>query len=259
MLFRSHHNTVGSFESSESLGVVDILPFLSLRSPQKRKGRGGCQGKQKILRDRVIPEEVVLSSAAYRPECRGIEAPGGIWCHITGSDLVRDGSGEFFVLKDNLRCPSGISYVLENRHVLIRTFADSFTTSRICSVDDYPLRLLDALESLAPQTDSPTVVLLSPGVYNSAYFEHSFLARQMGIELVEPADLHVIDGFLTMRTTRGPRRVDVVHRRIDPLSGSTVLLVTILGVRDFARYHSVRANMLFSYVQNRSRGNFCFS
>ena len=172
-------------------------------------------GKQMILRDRVIPEELVLSSTAYRPECRGIRAPGGIWCHITGSDLVRDRSGEFFVLEDNLRCPSGISYVLENRHVLKRTFADSFATSRICSVDDYPLRLLEALESLAPHKDSPTVVLLSPGVYNSAYFEHSFLAQQMGIELVEPADLHVVDGLLTMRTTQGPRRVDVVYRRID--------------------------------------------
>ncbi len=172
-------------------------------------------GNQMIIRDRVIPEDLVLSSTAYRPECRGIRVPGGIWCHITGSDLIRDRSGEFFVLEDNLRCPSGISYVLENRHVLKRTFAASFATSRICSVDDYPLRLLESLESLAPHTDSPTVVLLSPGVYNSAYFEHSFLAQQMGIELVEPADLHVADGVLYTRTTQGPRRVDVVYRRID--------------------------------------------
>ena len=170
---------------------------------------------QTILRDKVIPEEVILSSPAYRPECRGIRVPGGIWCHITGSDLVRDRSGEFFVLEDNLRCPSGVSYVLENRHVLKRTFSASFGTSRIRSVDDYPLRLLEALESLSPTNDSPTVVLLTPGTYNSAYFEHSFLAQQMGIELVEPADLHVSDGLLFMRTTQGPRRVDVVYRRID--------------------------------------------
>ncbi len=170
---------------------------------------------QAILRDKVIPEEVILSSPAYRPECRDIRVPGGIWCHITGSDLVRDGSGEFFVLEDNLRCPSGVSYVLENRHVLKRTFAASFGTSRIRSVDDYPLRLLESLESLSPHGDSPTVVLLTPGTYNSAYFEHSFLAQQMGIELVEPADLHVSEGLLFMRTTRGPRRVDVVYRRID--------------------------------------------
>ena len=170
---------------------------------------------QTILRDKVIPEEVILSSPAYRPECRGIRVPGGIWCHITGSDLVRDRSGDFFVLEDNLRCPSGVSYVLENRHVLKRTFAAAFGTSRIRSVDDYPLRLLESLESLSPTTDSPTVVLLTPGTYNSAYFEHSFLAQQMGIELVEPADLHVSDGLLFMRTTQGPRRVDVVYRRID--------------------------------------------
>ncbi|MCL5286162.1 MAG: circularly permuted type 2 ATP-grasp protein [Nitrospirae bacterium] len=172
-------------------------------------------GDQKILRDRIIPEELILSSPAYRPECRGLRVPGGIWCHITGSDLVRDRSGEFFVLEDNLRCPSGISYVLENRHVLKRTFAAAFGTSRICSVDDYPLRLLESLESLAAHTDSPTVVLLSPGIYNSAHFEHSFLAQQMGIELVEPADLLVADGLLYMRTTRGHKRVDVVYRRID--------------------------------------------
>lgn len=171
---------------------------------------------QKILKDRIVPPELVLSAPAYRPECQGLKVPHGIWCHVTGSDLVRDGSGEFFVLEDNLRCPSGVSYVLENRHVLKRTFGRVFETSRIRSVDDYPNRLLEILEYLAPPSvDSPTVVLLTPGIYNSAYFEHSFLAQQMGVELVEGSDLAVSDGLVYMRTTRGLKRVDVIYRRID--------------------------------------------
>lgn len=172
--------------------------------------------EQKILQDKVIPEDLVLSGKSFRPECIGIHPPKGIWCHITGTDLVRHSDGQFYVLEDNLRCPSGISYVLENRQVLKRTFPGLFEALQIRPVDDYPNRLLDALEYLAPETlDSPTVAILTPGISNSAYFEHSFLAQQMGIPLVEGRDLVIADGFVYMRTTRGFERVDVIYRRID--------------------------------------------
>lgn len=196
---------------------------------------------QKILTDKVIPEDLIFSASAYRPQLRGLKVPQGIWCHVTGSDLVRDETGEFFVLEDNLRCPSGVSYVLENRHVLKRTFGAVFETSRIRSVDDYPNRLLEALEYLAPPgIESPTVVLLTPGVYNSAYFEHSFLAQQMGVELVEASDLLVSDGRVLMRTTQGPKRVDVIYRRIDddfldPLVFRPDSLLGIPGIMDVYR------------------------
>ncbi|MFP4354998.1 MAG: circularly permuted type 2 ATP-grasp protein [Phycisphaerae bacterium] len=173
-------------------------------------------GEAKILSDGVIPEEMIHQAGSYRRECVGLIPPREIWCHITGSDLVRDNSGEFFVLEDNLRCPSGVSYVLENRQILKRTFPNVFEVSNIRPVDDYPNRLLETLEYLAPQTaDEPNVVVLTPGIYNSAYYEHSFLARQMGVPLVEGQDLVVFDGFVHMRTTAGFERVDVIYRRID--------------------------------------------
>ncbi|MDJ0587470.1 circularly permuted type 2 ATP-grasp protein, partial [Microcystis sp. M49636_WE2] len=141
---------------------------------------------------------------------------GGIWCHITGTDLVRDKDGQWYVLEDNLRVPSGISYVLENRRVMKSTFPDIFQTMNVKPVDDYPSHLLETLLNLAPaQLPNPTVVVLTPGTYNSAYFEHSFIAQQMGVELVEGRDLVVFDGYLQMKTTKGLRRVDVVYRRLD--------------------------------------------
>lgn len=172
--------------------------------------------QQKIIKDRVIPQEVVLSSRTFRQECIGLKPPKGIWCHITGTDLVRDKDGTYYVLEDNLRCPSGVSYVLENRVVLKRTFPQVFEASRVRPVDDYPNRLLDTLEYLAPESvANPTIGVLTPGTYNSAYFEHSFLARQMGVELVEGQDLTVHNGFVHMLTTRGLRQVDVLYRRVD--------------------------------------------
>ncbi len=171
---------------------------------------------QNILRDKVIPEEVIQSATSFRRQCIGLNPPEGIWCHITGTDLVRDQAGQFYVLEDNLRCPSGVSYVLENRQLLKRTFPKVFAESRVRPVNDYPSRLGQTLEHLAPNgVLSPTVVVLTPGLYNSAYFEHSFLAQQMGVELVEGSDLIVHDGFVMMRTTRGLARVDVIYRRID--------------------------------------------
>jgi len=171
---------------------------------------------RKIVKDGVVPEEVILSSRTYRKECEGFRPPHDIWCHITGTDLVRDRDGTFYVLEDNLRCPSGVSYVLENRQVLKRTFPQVFEASNVRPVDDYPNRLLDTLEYLAPENvSSPTIGVLTPGTYNSAYFEHSFLARQMGVELLEGQDLVVHDGFVYMQTTKGLQKVDVLYRRID--------------------------------------------
>jgi uncharacterized circularly permuted ATP-grasp superfamily protein len=171
---------------------------------------------QKILRDKVVPSDLVLSSKAYRPQCVGLKPPRGIWCHVTGTDLVRHSDGQVYVLEDNLRCPSGVSYVLENRQVMKSMFPRVFAAQRIRPVASYPSRLRDLLEFLAPPGSvHPRVVLLTPGIYNSAYFEHSFLAQQMGIELVEGRDLVVDDGLVWMRTTRGFERVDVIYRRMD--------------------------------------------
>jgi len=171
---------------------------------------------QKILKNGILPEEIVLSSKAYRKQCIGFNPPRGIWCHITGTDLVRHRDGQIYVLEDNLRCPSGVSYVLENRAVMKSMFPQVFAASKVRPVASYPGRLRDMLEFLAPDhVTGPRCVLLTPGIHNSAYFEHSFLARQMGIELVEGRDLVVDDGFVCMRTTQGFERVDVIYRRID--------------------------------------------
>lgn len=174
--------------------------------------------EQKILRDKIIPAEIIYSASGFLKPCMGLKPPGGIWCHITGTDLVRDRSGQWFVLEDNLRCPSGVSYVLENRRVMKSTFPLVFNTMQIQPVEEYPSHLLETLLNLAPPNlPDPTVVVLTPGIYNSAYFEHSFLAQQMGVELVEGRDLIVSDGYLQMRTTKGLKRVDVVYRRIDDI------------------------------------------
>jgi uncharacterized circularly permuted ATP-grasp superfamily protein len=175
---------------------------------------------QKVLADGVVPRELIESSKGYLPGCKDMKPPGGVWCHVTGTDLVRDRDGKYYVLEDNLRCPSGVSYVLSNRAVMKRTLPQVFEASRVRPVDLYPSRLLETLQSVAPEPSSdldgpPTAVVLTPGRYNSAYYEHSFLAQQMGIELVEGGDLVVDDGWVKMRTTRGLRRVDVIYRRID--------------------------------------------
>ena len=171
---------------------------------------------QKILKDGVVPADVVLSSERYLQQCVGLNPPRGIWCHITGTDLVRDGDGQVYVLEDNLGCPSGVSYVVENRQVMKRTFPQLFGMSQIQPVEDYPSNLLNTLRYLATdRAASPAVAVLTPGIYNSAYFEHSFLAQQMGVELVEGRDLVVMDGFVHARTTKGFERIDVLYRRIN--------------------------------------------
>lgn len=172
---------------------------------------------QRIVKDKVIPEEVVRSAASFRPQCVGLNPPKGIWCHITGTDLVRHGDGQIYVLEDNLRVPSGVSYMLENRDLMKRTFPQVFEGLPVRPILEYPSLLLRTLEALAPSglTSKPVVVLLTPGMYNSAYFEHSYLAQKMGIPLVEGRDLIVEDDSVWMRTTRGLRRVHVIYRRID--------------------------------------------
>ncbi len=172
---------------------------------------------QQIIKDGVFPAELLANSENFQEQCRGISPPLGIWAHICGSDLVRDSDGTMYVLEDNLRIPSGVSYMLENRQVMKRVFPELFEDSGIQPVDDYPSQLYDTLASLAPQpVDYPSVVVLTPGMYNSAYFEHAYLAQQMGAALVEGRDLLVDDNDdVFMRTIGGLEPVDVIYRRVD--------------------------------------------
>lgn len=217
----------GDAAGTEKIFPFDIIPRVIPSGDWRQIERGLKQrvhalnlfiadvyGERKIIRDGIVPEALVLSAGSYLPACNGLKPPKGIFCHIVGTDLVRDRDGQFYVLEDNLRCPSGVSYVLENRQVMKRTFPQVFEKLRVRPVDIYPSKLLETLQHLSP-TPSPTVVVLTPGVHNSAYFEHSFLAQQMGVELVEGRDLVVRDGRVHMRTTSGFQRVDVIYRRID--------------------------------------------
>jgi uncharacterized circularly permuted ATP-grasp superfamily protein len=222
-------NVYGQRAGVEKIFPFDIVPRIVGASEWKCIERGLKQRiqalnlfiddvyhEQKILKDGVIPPEIVYSAKSYRPQCAGWAPPRGIWCHITGTDLVRHEDGQIYVLEDNLRCPSGVSYVLENRRVMKALFPRIFSHWHIRPVSNYPSCLRNTLEFLAgDEVAKPRVVLLTPGLHNSAYFEHSFLAQQMGIELVEGRDLIVEDGVVLMRTTDGFERVDVIYRRID--------------------------------------------
>jgi len=175
---------------------------------------------QEIIKAGIIPAEQIVNNAQFRPEMMGVSVPHNVYSNISGIDIVRapdaQGNGEYYVLEDNLRVPSGVSYMLENRKMMMRLFPELFNQNRIAPVAHYPDLLLETLRASAPAaTAEPTVVVLTPGMYNSAYFEHAFLAQQMGVELVEGQDLFVKDNFVYMRTTRGPRRVDVIYRRVD--------------------------------------------
>lgn len=222
-------NVYGESAGVEKIFPFDVVPRIVPATEWSRIERGLKQRitalnlfiddlyhEQKFLKDRIVPAEIVFSSKAYRKQCIGFDPPRGIWCHVTGTDLVRHSDGQIYVLEDNLRCPSGVSYVLENRAVMKSIFPQVFAASRIRPVTSYPNRLRDMLEFLAPDDiPAPRCVLLTPGTFNSAYFEHSYLAQQMGIELVEGRDLVVDDGFVCMRTTKGFERVDVIYRRMD--------------------------------------------
>ena len=219
----------GQEEGAERLIPFDIVPrvlpleeWVRLETGLKQRVRAlnafihDIYHEQQILRAGVIPAEQILCNSQYRPEMQGVDVPGGIYAHIAGIDIIRDDAGEFKVLEDNLRVPSGVSYMLENRKMMMRLFPELFSEHRIAPVDHYPDVLLDNLRSVAPTgVADPTVVLLTAGAANSAYFEHAFLAQQMGIELVEGQDLFVRDEAVFMRTTQGPQRVDVIYRRID--------------------------------------------
>ncbi|MEX2215080.1 MAG: circularly permuted type 2 ATP-grasp protein [Phycisphaeraceae bacterium] len=219
----------GDTEGTEKIFPFDLIPRIVNAQDWERIETGLRQriealnlfvddiyNDQKIIKDGIIPAHMLESADSFRKQCIGLKPPKGIWIHITGTDLVRDGDGTIYVLEDNLRCPSGVSYVLENRDVLKRTFPYVFQAMRVRPVYDYPHRLLDTLMHIAPEgVSQPNIVVMTPGIYNSAYFEHSFLAQQMGVELVEGRDLTVIDGYIHMRTTKGFERVDVIYRRID--------------------------------------------
>ncbi len=175
---------------------------------------------QDIIKAGIVPAEQVMHNAQFRPEMAGVNVPNNIYSHIAGIDIVRapdaQGNGEYYVLEDNLRVPSGVSYMLENRKMMMRLFPDLFAQNKVAPVAHYPDLLLETLRAVSPETAiEPTVVVLTPGMHNSAYFEHAFLAQQMGVELVEGQDLMVKDSFVYMRTTRGLQRVDVIYRRLD--------------------------------------------
>jgi uncharacterized circularly permuted ATP-grasp superfamily protein len=172
--------------------------------------------EQAILKAGIVPTDRVLGNAQYRSEMAGMQVPGGIYAHVAGVDVVRAGEGDYYVLEDNLRVPSGVSYMLENRKMMMRLFPELFATRSIRPIQHYPDLLLENLRAVAPAAeDRPTVAVLTPGAHNSAYFEHAFLAQQMGVELVEGIDLFVQNDTVHMRTTRGPQRVHVIYRRVD--------------------------------------------
>ena len=219
----------GEDEGSERLIPFDIVPRI-LPAAEWQLLEAGLRQRvralnaflrdvyhgQDILRAGRIPAELILCNAQYRPEMQGIEVPGNIYSHIAGVDVVRAGGGEFYVLEDTLRVPSGVSYMLENREMMMRLFPELFARHSVAPVEHYPDVLLENLRSVSPVgVTDPTVALLTPGALNSAYFEHAFLAQQMGVELVEGQDLFVRDDTVYMRTTRGPRRLDVIYRRVD--------------------------------------------
>lgn len=175
--------------------------------------------EQNVIKDGIIPEHVIMDSQNFRPECVGVSPKHGVWAHICGTDLVRDADGQFYVLEDNLRVPSGVSYMLENRAITKRVLPEIFEKENILPLDDYTHQLFEMLASLSPrEIEEPEIVVLTPGIFNSAYFEHAFLAQQMGVELVEGSDLFVAeDNCVYMKTIDGPERVDVIYRRIDDM------------------------------------------
>jgi uncharacterized circularly permuted ATP-grasp superfamily protein len=220
----------GDENASERIIPFDIVPRIFLKREWDRLSEGLVQrvlainaflddiyGDRKILRDGILPPDLIFGNPQFRPEIAGMRPPHGVWAHICGIDLVRTGPDEFFVLEDNARTPSGVSYMLENREAMIRLCPELFRHFRVAPVDSYPDKLLETMRSVAPPGagHNPVCVVLTPGHYNSAYYEHSFLADSMGVELVEAADLVVDDDIVWMRTIAGLVRVDVIYRRID--------------------------------------------
>jgi uncharacterized circularly permuted ATP-grasp superfamily protein len=220
----------GDTQGEERIIPYDIVPRVLARAEWERLAKGLEQrvktlnlyladiyGKQNAIRAGIVPADLVWQNPAYRPEMAGLEVPHGVYVHIGGIDVVRVDDDDFYVLEDNCRTPSGVSYMLEGREISIRLMPELFAAHRVAPIENYANELLSCLRSVAPRNaeDDPTVALLTPGQYNSAYYEHSFLADKMGVELVEGRDLLVRDEIVYMRTTEGPKRVDVIYRRID--------------------------------------------
>ncbi len=220
-------NVYSENEGTERIMPVDIIPRIVHAQEWDKMEKGLIQritalnlfladiySDQKIIKDGIIPREVIYSSKNFLEPCMGIKPPKNIWIHITGTDLIRGNDGEYMILEDNLRCPSGVSYMMENRELLKQTFPEVVAKTQIRPISDYPHKLLEMLRFISDRPE-PTVVVLTPGIYNSAYFEHSYLAQQMGVELVDARDLVVHEGYVKMRTTKGFQIVDVIYRRID--------------------------------------------
>ena len=248
-------NVYGQQEAEERLIPFDIIPRIISGAEWHKLSRGIEQRvtainaflhdiyhKQEIVKAGRIPEEMISRNEAFLPQMIGVEPPGRIYTHITGIDLVRTGPGEFFVLEDNVRTPSGVSYMLENRETMIQLFPELFSTNRVQPVQTYPANLRRSLVACAPRATSgdPVVAVLTPGIYNSAYFEHAFLADQMGVELVEGHDLRVVNGRVAMRTTQGYKAIDVLYRRVDddfldPLNFNPDSSLGVPGIMDVYR------------------------
>ncbi len=248
-------NVYGDNAGEERLIPFDMVPRIITAAEWRKLVRGIEQRvralnaflhdiyhRQEIVRAGRVPQRLIAENAAFLPQMVGMVPPGGIYTHIVGIDLVRTGPDEFMVLEDNARTPSGVSYMLENRETMMAMFPELFTKVNVRPVQDYPRRLAQSLAACAPDCagERPTVAVLTPGIYNSAYFEHAFLADQMGAELVEGSDLRVIDGRVAMRTTRGYQPVDVIYRRVDdefldPLSFNPTSMLGVPGIMDIYR------------------------
>jgi len=248
-------NVYGQADAEERLIPFDLVPRILSAREWAMLERGVDQrvrainaflhdiyNRQEILRAGVVPIDLVAKNDAFLPEMVDFTPPGGVYTHIVGTDIVRTGEDDFFVLEDNARTPSGVSYMLENRETMLHMFPELFSTVKVKRVSDYPKNLRASLEAAAPPNceGRPFVVVLTPGIHNSAYYEHSFLADQMGVELVEGHDLRVVDGRIAVRTTRGFRNVDVIYRRVDddfldPLTFNSNSMLGVPGIMDVYR------------------------
>lgn len=248
-------NVYGQDDAEERLIPFDLVPRILSAREWDKLARGVDQrvrainaflhdiyNRQEILRAGVVPVDLIAKNEAFIPQMMDFTPPGSVYTHIVGTDIVRTGEDEFFVLEDNARTPSGVSYMLENRETMLQMFPELFAKIRVQRVSDYPKNLRRSLELSAPPTCTgrPSVAVLTPGIYNSAYYEHSFLADQMGVELVEGSDLRVVDGRIAMRTTRGYKPIDVLYRRVDddfldPLTFNPDSMLGVPGIMDVYR------------------------
>jgi uncharacterized circularly permuted ATP-grasp superfamily protein len=242
-------NVYSENEGTERIMPVDIIPrivngqeWASLEAGLVQRIQAlnlfidDIYNNQNIINDGIIPRDLIETSKCFLPACMGLKPPKGIWIHITGTDLIKGDDGQFMVLEDNLRCPSGVSYMIENRELIKRTFPEIYNQSNVQPVGDYPNKLLEMLQFISDK-EEPNICVLTPGIYNSAYFEHSYLAQQMGVELVDSRDLVVDNGYLKVRTTKGFEVVDVLYRRIDdtfldPYAFNPHSLIGIPGIFD---------------------------